>query len=299
MTTRTTAAARLTGMTARLLVVFALTGCATARPMLTGGPEWVRAEQPMPDLHQHQVLFVSGFMNELIGGYFVDNAAVARELGAETAVVQPRSSDAVTTDVQRIEQEVTLRQGKALVLVGHSKGGAAVLLAALRHPEWFERGLVDSVIVIQGAVGGSPLADVAMRVPIVRNMKGLRSLSTTESRSVFTEALTALEANTSPEQRMQLFSRVFYVRSAHEQSLLPAELALTELLLRGAGPNDGLVTQNDMKLGRGVDLGVLDADHASLTVSSFLATSSVEERRAFTRALLSEVGARRQWPTLK
>lgn len=286
-------------MTARLLVVFALTGCVTARPLLNAGPEWVRAEQPMPDLHRHQVVFVSGFGNELIGGYFTDNAAVARELGAETAVVRPRSSDAVSTDVMRLEQEVSLRQGKALVLIGHSKGGAAVLLAALRHPEWFERGIVDSVVVIQGAVGGSPLADAAARVPIVRNLKGLRSLTTRESRSVFSEALTQLEASTSPEQRAALFSRIFYVRSAHEQSQLPAELALTELILRGAGPNDGLVTQDDMKLGRGVDLGVLDADHASLTVSSFLATSTEGERRAFTRALFSELGARRQWPVLK
>jgi len=87
-----------------------------------------------------------------------------------------------------------------------------------------------------------------------------------------------------------LFQRVYYVRSFREKHVA-AELAMSRLFLSsfGSGDNDGLMLKEDMMLPDGVDLGVLDSDHASLTVSSFLSKSSAKERKAFTRALLREV----------
>jgi hypothetical protein len=43
-------------------------------------------------------------------------------------------------------------------------------------------------------------------------------------------------------------------------------------------------------------LGILDADHAALTLSSFLATSTPDERRKFTLALYRQVGRHVGWP---
>jgi hypothetical protein len=82
------------------------------------------------------------------------------------------------------------------------------------------------------------------------------------------------------------------VRSARQAKPVAAELGLTELILRAHGPNDGLLAQSDMRLARGEDLGVIDSDHVSLTVSNFLSVSTADERKAFTLALFQEIARR-------
>jgi pimeloyl-ACP methyl ester carboxylesterase len=279
--------ARLLG----LLLTSALTlGCATVRPAAVTGPEWLKATGPLPSLEGRHVVFVAGFMNELIPGYFTDNVAVTEQLGGTSSVLFPPSGDSLARDVERIRSELAFRQGEKVVLVGHSKGGAAVLLTVLEHPELILSGKVSCVVALQGAIGGSPLADALHKVRPLRS-PGLTSLTTGGAKAAFTTALRGVEALTA-EQQEQLFSRIFYVRSAHQANAIAAELSVSELLLRGQGPNDGLVSSSNMKLGMGVDLGVLDADHAALTVSSFLSVSSQEERRAFTLALYRELDRR-------
>ncbi|MDP1822353.1 MAG: hypothetical protein Q8L48_03895 [Archangium sp.] len=277
-----------------LLAVLAV-GCATTRPAsgLASGPAWVSATGDAPSLEGRHVVFVAGFMSELIPGYFTDNVAVTRELGGATSTLFPPSSRSLTDDVLMIEAEVR-RTSAPVVLVGHSKGGAGVLLTVLRNPELVLSGRVECVIVLQGALGGSPLADALTSVRLLR-APGLSSLSTQRSRDTFRSALDSVAARLSEAERAFLFSRVFYVRSAHRHSALAAELALTELILRPRGENDGLLPPSEMKLNEGVDLGVLDADHAALTVSSFLSVTTPGERRAFTTALYREVGRRLGW----
>lgn len=275
-----------------------LCGCATTAPptLMNSGPEWMRTGKEVPELSPLHVVFVAGFMNELIPGYFQDNVAVTRELGAETSVLLPPSSGSLETDVVLVQREFAARSGSRLVLFGHSKGGAAVLLTVLQHPELVLDGPVEAVIVLQGAVGGSPLADQLTRVKLLAG-PGLRSLTTEQAKHTFVTALQKLSTTLTRAQWDRLFSRIFYIRSAHGSATLAAELALTEAVLRSQGPNDGLLPPAEMKLGFGVDLGVLDADHAALTVSSFLATSTPSERRAFTLSLFREVGRQLGWPT--
>ncbi len=271
---------------------------ATSRPgLMASGPEWLTAEGPAPSLRGHHVVFVAGFMSEVIPGYFIDNAAVTRELGAETSTLFPPSSSSLVNDVGLVEREVAAHRNVPVVLVGHSKGGAAVLLTVLQHPELVLTGRVECVVVIQGAVGGSPLADALTKVrPLAK--PGLRSLTTGQAKSAFVLAMDAAARSLTEAEWARLFSRIFYVRSAHREGSLGAELAITELILREHGENDGLLPPGEMKLDEGVDLGVLDADHASLTVSSFLSVTTVEERRAFTTALYREVGRRLGWAHL-
>ena len=272
-----------------------LTNCATVKPasVMATGPDWLRAPGEVPSLAGRHVVFVAGFLSELIPDYFTDNVAVTRELGAQTSTLFPPSSRGLLDDVALIEQEIS-RRTSPLVLVGHSKGGAGVLLTVLQHPELILLGRVQCVIVLQGAIGGSPLADGLTKVKLLRG-PGLNSLTTENSHALFSSALEAVTADLSPSERAFFFSRIFYVRSAHRQGALAAELALTELILRPSGESDGLLPPEEMKLQDGVDLGVLDADHAGLTVSSFLSVTTPAERRAFTTALYREVGRRLRW----
>ncbi len=274
------------------LCSFILVGCATTRPPAITGPAWLAETEsaPKPTLEGRHVIFVAGFLNELIPGYFDDNVMETKQLGGSASVIRPPSGDSLERDVQRITDELSLRPGVKSVLFGHSKGGAAVLLTVLEHPELILNGDVDYVVVLQGAVGGSPLADGLAKVRPLRSA-GLKSLTTEVAQATFASALRSVET-LSPDDQTKLYSRIFYVRSAHNENQVAAELSLGELLLRAEGANDGLMPAKDMKLRVGVDLGLLDADHAALTVSSFLSVSTADERRNFTRALYREVGRR-------
>jgi pimeloyl-ACP methyl ester carboxylesterase len=255
-------------------------------------------EPVAPSLAGREVLFVAGFLNEAIPGYFAVNAKVSRELGATTSVLAPPSSlsleDNTALVVRELERLTQYQRG--LVLLGHSMGGASSLLAVLEHPELVLDGRVECVIVVQGAIGGSPLADTLS--PLVPSMQGLESLSTTRAAAVFDAHLAALDQRLSAEDRARFFSRVFYVRSFHADGSVAAELMLTERVLRRRGPNDGLLVSDAMRLPDGVDLGALEADHASLTVSGPLSARSATSQRRFTLALYAELGRRLGWPAL-
>ncbi len=244
---------------------------------------------PLAALGTRSFLFVSGFLSEVIGGYFEDNAAVAKELGATTSVLSPSSTTAMSDEADQLRQAVLDRRqldGRSVVLVGHSMGGAAALLCALRYPELMLDGTLDRVVVIQGAVGGSPLADTLAHGPVTR-LAGIQSLTRAEARALFEKELAALEQKTTDAERRRLFSRVFYVRSAQKEHVV-AELKAGRALLSlfGSGDSDGLMLEEDMKLPLGVDLGVLEADHAGLTVSGMMSNTTPLQRKAFTRALL-------------
>lgn len=260
----------------------------------------VQRGSPLEAVNRLHFIFVGGFLSEGIPGYFNDNIAVTQELGATTSTLFPSSLGALEDDCALILDAVAsarAQTGRKIVLVGHSKGGAGVLLTALRHPELMQSGQVDRVIVIQGAVRGSPLADLAVDGGSLRSspvrLRPLESLTRRDSEATFTAALSALHARLPPREVEALEARIFYVRSSQGDSVAPV-LALPHLYLssKGSGRNDGLLLEEDMKLDEGVDLGVLEADHAALTVSSALSNQPPELRRAFTRALYREVFSR-------
>jgi len=255
------------------------------------GPEWLTRPGEAPSLADQHVIFVAGFMNELIPGYFVDNEEAVRTAGGTSCTVYPTSAMHLEEDVTLLTKELDSHPGQSVTLFGHSKGGAAVLLTVLEHPEYVLDGRVRSVVVVQGAVGGSPLAD-ALTFLGKKRKDGIHSLSSKEAHAAFAGALAKLDQTLNADQKSALFSRIFYVRAKHRK-VVPAELAITAAMLDGQGENDGLVPVKDQLLeGVGVDLGVLEADHASLTVTGVMSLSSPGDRRAFTMALFSEMARR-------
>ncbi|MFT3707416.1 MAG: hypothetical protein QM817_07080 [Archangium sp.] len=269
--------------------------CATQRAsVFATGPKWLTEPPAPPSLKGKHVVFVAGHLNEFIPGYFDDNAAVVKELGATSEVVRPPSPGTMDADVFLVTGATESHHEGGVILFGHSRGGASSLLTVLRRPRLILDGHVAAVIIVQGAVGGSPLADFINKVKPLRS-EGIKALTTEESERTLNAALTELSKTLSPEEWDRVFSRIFYVRSGRMKDVPAAELAFTELLLRDAGTNDGLLVTHRQGMAFGTDLGVIDADHASLVVTGMLSVTSVEERRAFTSALLGEVARRLNW----
>jgi pimeloyl-ACP methyl ester carboxylesterase len=255
---------------------------------------------PLKHVGELQFLFIAGFLHEAIPGYFIDNMAVTKELGADASALFPSSGQTVSDTADVVRDEVLTRyqaNKRPVVLVGHSKGGAEALLAVLRYPELVTLGVVEKVIVIQGALGGSPVADRLRSVGAVGGLPvhfGLEALTREKARALFKLELEALRRKAPQETIDFVFSKVFYVRACSGDGQVALELLPSyEFLKRqGSGKNDGLVLVEDQRLYEGgTDLGVLDSDHGSLTVSSFVSASTPRQRRAFTRALLREVFA--------
>lgn len=273
------------------LVVLAvvLSGCVTTGAAASA-PAWVRDDRPAPKLEGTSVLFVAGYLNELIPGYFDDNVKVVEALGGKTDRLFPTSEESIDEDAAAVASWVEKQPGP-IWLVGHSKGGAAVLLTALRKPRLLLEGKVQAVVVLQGAVKGSPVAD-RYDSDLILGKKGMHALTQQASETLFKGALESLGTQVSAAERRALFSRVFYVRSRIDEAAVASELSMTHNFLKKFGPNDGLLLADAMKLDDGVDLGVLDSDHAGLVLSSFLTSSSPERRQQFTNNLCREVSNR-------
>jgi pimeloyl-ACP methyl ester carboxylesterase len=270
-------------------------------------PLALEADSPLASIKDRHFLFVGGFLNEGIPGYFTDNMRVTHdELGAEVSTLFPSSSTSVSEDADAIRAAVIERSRtsqKPVVLVGHSKGGAGALVAVLRYPELVLEGTVDRVICIQAAVLGSPVADSIVESGPIKvlpfHWRGLESLSTRRSRTLVLNEDARAREKLTPEETAWFFGRIFFVRAWERSGSVALELALTHEYLKefGSGRNDGLLLEEDMKLdGDGVDLGEVEGDHAALTVSGILSRSSADERAAFTRALYREVFGRPDGP---
>ena len=234
-------------------------------------------------LQGKQVVFVGGYLNEGFRAHYFDDAtAVMKDLGVATSLVFPPSHESVTDDSDLVVREVEAKfqaTGKPVVLVGHSKGGADVLLAVIRHPELVRSGMVDRVVSIQGAVGGSPVATQLSKIPdwIRDKVPGLSCLDFPGLESIAGSEKTVFDgelAKLSPADRALLSSRVFYVRGAVKDKHSTAlELRLTHRLLDADGANDGLVLAKD-QFGNPASSGTVNFQVVSTPGSTALSTAS-------------------------
>lgn len=260
------------------------------------------------------VLFVAGIMNELaslISSYYSDNMESVQALGATVSYFGPASQNAIPENADILYKKIvslSYQTQKKLIVVGHSKGGAELFYTILKHPDLFSRHLVDRVILIQAAIGGSPLAtstcgwcrDLISTV-VASNLETLTVYEGKNNFNIafglFNNALKRISKSDNPENILLLKSaiskRIFYVRSQQEQNNLSFVfkffLGICRNNLNEYGKNDGLLlvdAQMDPRLG--IDLGILKADHIGLTVST-VSNMTRHDRQAFTRALFHHV----------
>ena len=185
--------------------------------------------------------------------------------------------------------------------MGHSKGGAEALLMILRHPELVIENIVDRVVILQGAIGGSPLAEPQNQNYLLQLagkwiQPGFNSLQPSRMKSVFQEALeTAFQSGLIAGSTkgaidptllfQQIHERIFYVLADKTDGTIGPGIGLVLTLvghrLDHLGPNDGLVLLKDQVLksrhqpvALGRILARLPVDHLGTTVKYFSATTS-------------------------
>jgi hypothetical protein len=286
------------------------------------------SSEVLDTLKSRHVLFISGIMNELADpqvlgvrffkSYYKSNiSAVENELGMTYDYYGPNSAEAVEANSQKIYSEILRiysHVGKPLVIIAHSKGGAETLHALLQHPELILRSYVDRVILIQAAIGGSPIATTTEDRWFLYSAvswfvhQGVKSLEVDRSRKRLESAFSVYESHLSrfleherggvgdlSSLHTEVSQRIFYVRSHESQEHLSWGIRTVNrvcgMRLHDDGRNDGLLMLKDQKHPKiGVDLGVLLSDHIGLTVDYYSNISSTD-KKAFTRAVLAHVYA--------
>ncbi|HEY2156592.1 MAG TPA: hypothetical protein VGH33_13255, partial [Isosphaeraceae bacterium] len=194
----------------------------------------------------------------------------------------------------------------------HSRVACDALAFALTEPA-FVRDHVAALFLVQGAFGGTALADYVVgeghpidsKMPalyrtfaglvgelermLVRNGQhaGLSGLTRVESRAYWDRMLRR-HAGAIPALR----PRVYFLRSATE----PAQLgrfrtAIGSYLTTYDGPNDGIVALEDQHLpGVGTSLGVVDCGHGDLTCELKPGPAGRKLRRALAPCIVMAVG---------
>jgi hypothetical protein len=252
-------------------------------------PEVTLTSQCRSAFSNKHVIFVDGLLNEaaqLVGTYFCDNVTEFERVGFSyshlgylSSVSIPDNADKLFVDLQKIYAQLK----KPIVLIGHSKGGAECLYAVLKYPELLLSNIIDRVVIIQGAIGGSPLADNVCDNFMGRAFTqylhvGLISLQPETARSNFDEIFESFkeiisskqsnENNLTPNNPWEgipdgstadldlfkdLSSRIYYIRgqSPPEDELswgVKFVLFFCKQGLDSSIPNDGLLYCSDQML---------------------------------------------------
>lgn len=241
-----------------------------------------------------QFVFIKGFINEIELYYFKDQVSDLKKMGVDRRQIHLLATDSTENlqeNSQRLKQEVTRiwkRSGsRPLILIGHSYGGAVVVDLALNHPEFFSA-IAKKGFVIQGAMGGSPIADVVLSQDLKANLRQILGDSDWSLfwwfvnigrvfRGPFSPALQSLETQTAKNRlaalqdhiaTSTLKTRIFYVVSEMPTEGVRMEMRpFASYLSKLFGKNDGLLLLQDQFVpGFGETLLTVQADHKDLTV---------------------------------
>jgi hypothetical protein len=279
----------------------------TARADLGQNPNTTPVPAKVADaVRARPFVMIAGIMNETIPGYFADNAKTIRKDFKQEEVRRffPSSKVAVDENAPRINawiRKTWLDFGKKPVIVlAHSKGANETLLAILKDSSLLRDGIVDRLVFIQAALGGSHIADLLLNDDsgswpaaqpfhwLFHDWKGLWSMTPARARTMFADAIAAAD----PADRVLLSEKLFYVRASKVRSKCSWELQAMHLFVESFwGESDGVMLPEDQKIdGLGTDLGLLEGDHFDLTEKGpGVVSTPASFRRAFTRALMREL----------
>ncbi len=241
-----------------------------------------------------QILYVAGFGNE-VSGFLREPFAphrkfITEQIGIQNhTVIEPQSLKSPTENKLYLLSEIYKaleRNPHPILLVGHSKGSAEIANTLLQHPDLIKSGFVLGAIFINGALGGSPLANIttdalpsATQVFIEDTLlqSGAKTISDFTIQTFLGKSIhelrrdkserrfESLAENLSQEDQTLLRDRFFFFRSyvsnEHELTLLGT--------MRETRPHDGVLLVEDQIINYngqpfGVDLGTFVGRHSEI-----------------------------------
>ena len=267
-------------------------------------------------------VFVTGFRNERMPGYFARSTAELKAIGVparQVHVINPSSSQTSEANLQEVRSrffEVAGEGPERLVVIAHSRGACDALAFALGDAS-FVRDRVEAMFLIQGPFGGSGIAEYVLRSgqPMDRRMAlrhrivgGLLGrLARSVAKKVGLEVIEGMTPEASRARALDkagddlavVGSKTFYVRSSIQPSRLGfGRRAIAWYLQVYHGPNDGMVALADQSLpGLGTVLATVEAGHSDLTHRFPSSRSRRGHRRALTRSIVMAVGRPGSEPT--
>lgn len=184
---------------------------------------------------------------------------------------------------------------RKLVIVGHSKGVVDTLEALAAYPELQSR--ISAVISVAGAIGGSPLADIApdVAVSIARNTPGI------QCKNGDGEALDSLSPATRHKwlaaHRLPSNIHFYSIVTLPEPDRISAGLKPGHNLLSEIDPrNDGILLFYDQVIPGSTLLGYVNADHwavaTNFDASQFALVRTLGDKTDFPRRALLEAALR-------
>ena len=263
-------------------------------------------------------VFVSGFRNERMKGYFARNMAELEELGVPRRRIHridPSSNQTLEENLDAVRSkflEIAASGPERLVVIAHSRGACDSLAFALGNAA-FVRDRVEAMFLIQGPFGGSGVADyvmgsgtpmdrrMALGHRVVGNLLGrmARSVARTMGMDVIagmtpeaSRAFWARALDRDPADLAVVGSRTFYVRSSiHPSRLGFGRRAIAWYLKAYHGASDGMVALADQSLpALGTVIATVEAGHSDLTHRSSTGRARRDYRRALSRTIVMTIG---------
>jgi hypothetical protein len=263
----------------------------------------------------YRFVMVSGFLNERREDHFEDNIEELRAMWVpkeQIEFVLPSSKNSVLTNSQRLfppsVQRLAAKGPQKLVFLAHSKGAAETLAWAIQNPEFIKE-KVAAIFLLQGALGGSPIADYVRGTarPISDEMPTeLRWMLQLAGRGEWLltaenlPALVSLTPNgmaTMWEGLRRQFAPaiseisplVFYIRAVQKPEQMTELLRPLGWYLLTAyhDSSDGLVLGGDQSLPWiGTAMPFLQGDHMDFSQTYPLSRSGTYHRQALMRAIM-------------
>jgi hypothetical protein len=223
------------------------------------------AEQSMrrPGAFPYTVLFAPSWMyrsHPETGADFAYQRRLLDRLGIEHRLVASRQDASVEDNAATIAAAVraATSEGKKLVVVSASKSGAEAAFALSRVLQPEDTASVAAWINIVGALGGSPLADTALRAPgswLARPVFWLRGWDWAGMQSMDASRERLRGA------RMPKSIAVINVVAVPLSGTVGSTVWFGYTMLRRHGPNDGAVLLTDTVWPGGINIVSIGPDH--------------------------------------
>src|SRR5262245_7516074 len=228
------------------------------------GPERSAAALSRPRAFPYTLVFAPSWLHKShpeTGSDFAFQRALVERLGIPHRLLATGESDSVEANAAIIVETIRTMACASgpLVIVSASKSGAEAALA-LTGLTPAESACVAAWINIAGALGGTPLADAALRPPVKWMARGIFWLSGWNW-----DALASLATKPSRHRlegrRMPETITVLNIVAIPVSGSLGYQVYAGYQVLESHGPNDGVVLLADTVWPNGINLVALGADH--------------------------------------